>query len=71
MIDKVNNIIIKKYISMSVVASHGDTFERIIARNKDSAVVDYIHNVQMYYSSSKNSATLADSYIYTAKQYYR
>ena len=57
--------------NMSVVASHGDTFERELARNKDSAVVDYIHNIQMYYSSSKNSTTLADSYIYTAMQYYR
>lgn len=56
---------------MSVVAKHGDTFGRKLNRDKDSNVVDYIHNVQMYYSSSKNSATLADSYIYTAKQYYR
>ena len=58
MIDKVNNIIIKKYISscgetndfnrerieytsnMSVVASHGDTFERELARNKEIADVD-------------------------------
>lgn len=57
--------------NMSVVAKHGDTFERKLARNMGSEVVDYIHNVQMYYSSSKNSASLADSYIYTAMQYYR
>ena len=57
--------------NMSVVARHGDTFKRELDRKKDSAVVDYIHNVQMYYSSLKNSSTLADSYLYIAKQYYR
>ena len=57
--------------NIAVVASHGDTFERSVTRNPSSAVVDYIHCVESYYSSSKLSSTLADKYSYTAMQYYR
>ena len=54
--------------NIAVVASHGDTFERSVTRNPSSAVVDYIHCVESYYSSSKLSSTLADKYSYTAMQ---
>lgn len=56
---------------IAVVVAHGDTVSRTHSRNKDSAVVDYIHSINMYYTSSKSSETLADSYNYTAMQYYR
>lgn len=56
--------------NMNIVTVPGGSYSRSWAREKDSSVVDYIHCVQTYYSSSKSSVTLADSFTYVAKQYY-